>query len=44
MIRNDRVIATTLQHKLTIPVPGRYFVRAIDATGNRSSSTIVLNV
>jgi hypothetical protein len=44
IIRNDRVIATTLMHSFTAPGSGRYFVRAIDTTGNRSASTAVLNV
>ncbi len=44
IIRGDRVIATTTRRRFTPPGPGRYFVRAIDATGNRSASTIVVNV
>jgi hypothetical protein len=44
IIRNDRVIATTNLRQFTVPGPGRYFVRAIDATGNRSASTAVVTV
>ncbi|HEY1739079.1 MAG TPA: hypothetical protein VGI86_10230, partial [Acidimicrobiia bacterium] len=44
VIRNDRVIATTGKHSFAAPGSGRYFVRAIDATGNRSASTTVLTV
>ncbi len=44
VIRDDRVIATTLRHSYPLPGAGRYFVRAIDATGNRSATTTVLDV
>lgn len=42
VIRENRVIGTTTATELTVPVdstPTRYFIRAIDAEGNRSAST-----
>lgn len=47
VLREGRVVATTNQTNVTLPAPsgpGRYFVRAIDATGNRSASTAALTV
>ncbi len=44
IIRNDRVIATTTKRTYTPTGPGRYFVRAVDATGNRSASTTVVTI
>jgi hypothetical protein len=44
IIRNDRVIATTTKRRFTPLGPGRYFVRAIDKTGNRSASTAVITI
>lgn len=43
ILRNDRVIATTTGRSLTVPKGGenRYFVRAVDAAGNLSTSTPV---
>ncbi len=42
VLRDDRVVISTTSRKITVPGPGRYFVRAIDATGNRSASTSVI--
>lgn len=45
VLRNDRTIATTVQTNYSVPAaaPGtRYFVRAIDAAGNRSATTAVV--
>ena len=39
VLQNDRVIATTTSTSYVTPGAGTYFVRAIDATGNRSAST-----
>ncbi|HEY3831153.1 MAG TPA: fibrinogen-like YCDxxxxGGGW domain-containing protein [Acidimicrobiia bacterium] len=44
VIRNDRVVEVTGKRQIPSLGPGRYFVRAIDATGNRSASTTVLTV
>ncbi len=44
VIRNDRVIATTSALSYTAPGSGRYFVRAVDANGNRSASTTVVTI
>jgi hypothetical protein len=47
VLLEGRVVATTNQTTVTLPTPagpGRYFVRAIDATGNRSASTAALKV
>lgn len=47
VLLGGRVVATTNQTNLTLPAPtepSRYFVRAIDATGNRSASSQVLTV
>lgn len=43
VIRDDRVVATTSATTLDVPAPTettRYFVRAVDATGNLSASTV----
>jgi hypothetical protein len=45
VLRNDRTIATTTLTSYSVPADGpgtRYFVRAIDPTGNRSASTGVV--
>ncbi|MFS0853047.1 fibrinogen-like YCDxxxxGGGW domain-containing protein [Microbacterium sp. 179-I 3D4 NHS] len=45
ILRNDRTIATTQQTSYSVPAAGpgtRYFVRAIDPTGNRSATTGVV--
>ena len=42
ILRNDRVIATTTSRSYTdttVTYPATYFVRAMDASGNRSAST-----
>lgn len=47
VIRGNRVIATTTALNYSVPTPTaseRYFVRAIDAAGNRSASTPILVV
>ena len=49
VIRDNRVVATTTATSLTVPAvsePTRYFVRAVDASGNRSASTgvVILDV
>ncbi|HEY1740424.1 MAG TPA: fibrinogen-like YCDxxxxGGGW domain-containing protein [Acidimicrobiia bacterium] len=44
VIRNDRVITTTTTTNFVVPGPGRYFVRAVDAAGNRSASTLVTTI
>lgn len=44
LLLDDRVVAVTSSTSATIPLPdgtGRYFVRAVDAGGNRSASTAV---
>lgn len=43
ILRDDRVIATATTPSVTVPRGGddRYFVRAVDAAGNRSASTPV---
>lgn len=44
VLRDDRVIATTTARSLTVPRPiedGRWFVRAVDTSGNASASTPV---
>ncbi|WP_262002152.1 delta-60 repeat domain-containing protein [Microbacterium sp. Mcb102] len=45
VLRNDRTIATTTDTRYSLPAAGqgtRYFVRSIDAAGNRSASTPVI--
>lgn len=45
VIRENKVIGSTTTTSLTIPTPTettRFFVRAVDAAGNRSASTAVL--
>jgi chitodextrinase len=47
VLRDDRVVATVGSRSYTDPLsalPANYWVRAIDATGNRSASTPVLRV
>ena len=47
MIRENKVIETTTATELNVPVadtPTRYFVRAVDAAGNRSATTPVVLV
>ncbi len=46
VLRDDRVVATTTATTLTLPVGGenRYFVRAVDSTGNVGASTTVASV
>ena len=47
VIRENKVIQTTTALELNVPVaatPTRYFVRAVDAAGNRSATTPVLLV
>lgn len=46
ILRDDRVIATTKETVMTAPLGGenRFFIRAVDASGNRSASTPVLDV
>lgn len=47
VIRGDKVIQTTTATELEVPVaatPTRYFVRAVDAAGNRSATTPVVMV
>lgn len=47
ILLEDRVVATTTQTSFTMPTPEnpvRVFVRAIDAAGNRSASTPVVEV
>ena len=44
VLREDRVVATTASVSHSLPAldePGRYFVRAVDAAGNRSATTPV---
>lgn len=44
VLRNDRVVATTTTTLFDVPTPAaptRYFVRAVDSTGNRSATTPV---
>lgn len=45
VLRNDRVVATVQSTTTTLPAapaPTRYFVRAIDAQGNKSASTVAV--
>jgi hypothetical protein len=47
VLRNSRVVATTSATSVDLPASAttqRYFVRAVDAAGNRSASTSVLTV
>ncbi|MFZ0160051.1 MAG: fibrinogen-like YCDxxxxGGGW domain-containing protein [Kineosporiaceae bacterium] len=47
VLRDDRVMATTTSRTWTDPeplLPAQYWVRAVDATGNRSASTPVMVV
>jgi trimeric autotransporter adhesin len=47
VLLNNKVVATTTSRSYQAPVTtttSRYFVRAVDAAGNRSKSTAVLNV
>ncbi|MFC0682446.1 fibrinogen-like YCDxxxxGGGW domain-containing protein [Lysobacter korlensis] len=47
VIRENKVVATTTARTLEVPVessPVRYFVRAVDAAGNRSATTAVYRV
>ncbi len=39
VLRNDRVVAVTASNRIVPPGHGVYFVRAIDAAGNRSATT-----
>ncbi len=39
LIRNDRVVAMTASNRIKPFGHGVYFVRAIDAAGNRSATT-----
>ncbi len=39
ILRNDRVVAITSSNRIVPPGHGVYFVRAIDAAGNRSATT-----
>ncbi len=39
IIRNDRVVAITSSNRIVPPGHGVYYVRAIDAAGNRSATT-----
>ncbi|HEY1738033.1 MAG TPA: fibrinogen-like YCDxxxxGGGW domain-containing protein [Acidimicrobiia bacterium] len=39
ILRNDRVVAITASNRIVPPGHGLYFVRAIDAAGNRSATT-----
>jgi trimeric autotransporter adhesin len=44
VLRGDRVIATTANREITVTSPSgtaRYFVRAVDGSGNRSATTTV---
>ena len=42
ILRDDRVIAVQAEKTYLAPSPGRYFVRSIDAAGNRSATTPVV--
>lgn len=44
ILRDDRVIALQSGRSLVAPSAGHYFVRAIDASGNRSATTTALVV
>ena len=44
VLLEDRVIATVSGLTYTVTVPGRYFVRAIDAGTNRSASTAAVTI
>ena len=44
ILRDDRVVAVQSAKTYRAPKPGRYFVRAVDAAGNRSATTPVVTI
>ena len=44
VLLEDHVVGTTSGSQLVVTTPGRYFVRAVDAGGNRSASTPLILV